>query len=44
MATKVYEKVPQSLTDAIREVEKLQAAQQLTSTLITTSISKYHVQ
>ena len=31
---KVYEKGPQSLADAIREVEKLQAAQQLTSTLL----------
>ena len=28
LATKVYEKGPQSLADAIREVEKLQAAQQ----------------
>ena len=34
LATKVYEKGPQSLADAIREVEKLQAAQQLTSTLL----------
>ena len=34
LATRVYEKGPQSLADAIREVEKLQAAQQLTSTLI----------
>ena len=33
LATKVYERGPQSLADAIREVEKLQAAQQLTSTL-----------
>ena len=33
LATKVYEKGPQSLADAIKEVEKLQAAQQLTSTL-----------
>ena len=32
-ATRVYEKGPQSLADAIREVEKLQAAQQLTATL-----------
>ena len=30
LATKVYEKGPQSLADAIREVGKLQAAQQLT--------------
>ena len=34
LATRVYEKGPQSLADAIREVEKLQAAQQLTSTLL----------
>ena len=34
LATKVYEKGPQSLADAIREVEKLQAVQQLTSTLL----------
>ena len=34
LATKVYEKGPQGLADAIREVEKLQAAQQLTSTLL----------
>ena len=34
LATRVYEKVPQSLADAIREVEKLQAAQQLTATLL----------
>ena len=34
LATRVYEKGPQSLADAINEVEKLQAAQQLTSTLL----------
>ena len=34
VVTRVYEKGPQSLADAIREVEKLQAAQQLTSTLL----------
>ena len=34
LATRVYEKGPQSLADAIKEVEKLQAAQQLTSTLL----------
>ena len=34
LATKVNEKGPQSLAFAIREVEKLQAAQQLTSTLL----------
>ena len=38
LATKVYEKGPQSLADAIREVEKLQAAQQLTSTLLPPSL------
>ena len=37
LATKVYEKGPQTLTEAIKEVEKLQAAQQLTSTLLPTS-------
>ena len=34
LATKVYEKGPQSLADAIREVEKLHVGQQLTSTLL----------
>ena len=34
LGTKVYEKGPQSLADTIKEVEKLQAAQQLTSTLL----------
>ena len=34
LATRVYEKGPQSLADAIREVEKLRAAQQLTATLL----------
>ena len=38
LATRVYEKGPQSLADAIREVEKLQAAQQLTSTLLPPSL------
>ena len=37
IATKVYEKGPQTLTEAIREVEKLKAAQQLTSSLLPTS-------
>ena len=37
LATRVYEKGPQSLADAIREVEKLQAAQQLMSTLLPSS-------
>ena len=35
--TKVYEKGPQTLAETIREVEKLQAAQQLTSSLLPTS-------
>ena len=34
LTTKVYEKGPQNLADTIKEVEKLQAAQQLTSTLL----------
>ena len=34
IVTKVYEKGPQTLAEAIREVEKLQAAQQLTSSLL----------
>ena len=38
LATKVYEKEPQSLADAVREVEKLQAAQQLTSTILPPSL------
>ena len=38
LATKVFEKGPQSLADTIREVEKLQAAQQLTSTLLPPSL------
>ena len=33
----VYEKGPQTLTDAISEVEKFQAAQQLTTTLLPSS-------
>ena len=37
LATRVYEKRPQSLADAIKEVEKLQAAQQLTATLLPSS-------
>ena len=37
LATKIYEKGPQSLADAIKEVEKLQAAQQLTATLLPSS-------
>ena len=38
IATKVYKKEPQTLTEAIKEVEKLQAAQQITSTLLPTSL------
>ena len=37
IATKVYEKGPQTLTEAIKEVEKLQTTQQITSTLLPTS-------
>ena len=37
IATKVYKKGTQTLTEAIKEVEKLQAAQQITSTLLPTS-------
>ena len=38
IATQVYEKGPQTLAHAISEVEKLQAAQQLTATLILSSM------
>ena len=37
IAIKVYEKGPQTLSEAIKEVEKLQAAQQITSSLLPTS-------
>ena len=37
LAAHVYEKGPQTLSDAISEVEKLQAAQQLTATLLPSS-------
>ena len=37
IATKVYKKGPQTLLEAIKEVEKLQAAQQITSSLLPTS-------
>ena len=37
LATRVYEKGPQGLADAIKEVGKLQAAQQLTATLLPSS-------
>ena len=39
IATKVYEKGPQTLSEAIREVEKLQAAQQITSSLLPSSVN-----
>ena len=38
IATKGYKKGPQTLTEAIKEVEKLQAVQQITSTLLPTSL------
>ena len=37
IATKVYEKDPQTLSEAIKEVEKLQAVQQITSSLLPAS-------
>ena len=37
LASNVYKKGPQTLGDAISEVEKLQAAQQLTITLLPSS-------
>ena len=37
IVTKVYEKGPQTLAEAIKEVEKLQAAQQITSSLLPAS-------
>ena len=37
LAARIYEKGPQTITDAISEVEKLQAVQQLTFTLIPSS-------
>ena len=37
LAAHVYEKGPQTISDAISEVEKLQAAQQLTATLLPSS-------
>ena len=37
LAAWVYEKGPQTLADAISEVEKLQAAQQLTATMLPSS-------
>ena len=38
IATKAYEKGPQTLSEVIKEVEKLQAAQQITSTLLPASL------
>ena len=38
LATKVYEKGPQSIADTIKEIEKFQAAQQITSTLLPPSL------
>ena len=38
LATCIYEKGPQMLTDAISEVEKLNAVQQLTATIIPPSM------
>ena len=37
LATQIYKKGPQTLADTISEVEKLQATQQLTATLIPSS-------
>ena len=42
-ATRVYEKGQQSLADAIREVEKLQAAQQVTTALLPSSTVNINV-
>ena len=38
IATKVYKKGPQTLAETMKEVERLQAAQQITSTLLPTSL------
>ena len=40
IATKVYEKGPQTLAETIKEVEKLQAAQQITSMFLPASLVK----
>ena len=37
LATRIYEKDPHTLTDAIKEVEKLHAAQHLNTTIIPAS-------
>ena len=44
LASKVYEKGPQSLTDTIKEVEKTSSCPTTNIYLITTIIGKYHVQ
>ena len=41
IATKVYKRGPQTLTEAIKEVEKLQVTQQITSTFLPTSSVKF---
>ena len=38
LAARIYEKDPQTLMDAITQVEKLNAAQQLTMTIIPSSV------
>ena len=38
LAARIYEKDPQTLTDAITEIEKLNTAQQLTTTIIPSSM------
>ena len=38
LAAKIYEKDPQTLTDTITEVEKFNEAQQLTATIIPSSM------
>ena len=43
IATKVYEKGPQTLSEAIKEVEKLQAAQTNNFITFTHVISQHHV-
>ena len=44
IATKVYEKGPQTLAEAIKEVEKLQAAQQNHVYALTHLIGQHNVQ
>ena len=38
LAGRIYEKGPQTFTDAITEVEKLNAAQKLTATILPSSL------